>query len=441
MLMEEPGDLLESAKEVLKQNDQGNFTIPAHGLYPHQWLWDSCFIAIGQRHYDVDRAQSEILSLLRGQWANGMIPNMVLSPHPRRDTNMWRSWINPNAPDDVHTSGVTQPPMLAEAVYRIGQKLSKPERRSWYNQVFPALLAFHQWIYADRDPHNEGLALLVHPWETGLDSTPPWMKELHEHQLPVWVTIVEKLHLDLILNLFRRDAHYTPLKQRMSTIESLALFSIQRRLRRKRYDMDKILTHSLFAIEDLVFNSILIRANTLLVEMAKIIQKDLPEELLAHMAKTEEALEQLWDPYTSQYYSRNFVTHKLLKEPSIGTLLPLYAGTISKERAKILVKMLENQHLFGPAYPVPSTPVNSEWFSPMSYWQGPTWINTNWLIIDGLRRNGFNEHAEALKESTLELIQNHGCYEYFNPLTGDPEGSPNFSWTAALAIDLLKSKK
>jgi glycogen debranching enzyme len=119
--------------------------------------------------------------------------------------------------------------------------------------------------------------------------------------------------------------------------------------------------------------------------------------------------------------------------------MPLYAGSISKERAKELVKMLENENLFGPNFPVPSVAMNSSWFKPTGYWQGPSWVNTNWLIIDGLRRYGFQDHADALKETTLELVNQHGFYEYFNPTTGEPAGAHNFSWTAALTIDLLKS--
>jgi glycogen debranching enzyme len=61
----------------------------------------------------------------------------------------------------------------------------------------------------------------------------------------------------------------------------------------------------------------------------------------------------------------------------------------------------------------------------------------NWLIIDGLKRYGFNDHAEALRESTLEMIEQHGFFEYFSPIDGTPAGTNNFSWTAALAIDLL----
>jgi hypothetical protein len=435
-------DLMEQAKAVLAMNDRGNYTQPAPDLYPHQWLWDSCFIAIGIRHLDVERAKMEILSLLRGQWQNGMLPNIVFRDDPqyKRDRNIWRSWLCPYAPDDVITSGITQPPMLAEAIVQVGAKMAWPERRSWYRMVYPALLAYHEWLYKDRDPHGEGLVLQIHPWEVGLDNTPPWMAELHEHLLPFWIRMIEKLHLGRIINLFRRDTRSVPMDQRFLAVEAVAMFDIQLRLRRKAYNIDKILDHSLFTIEDLNFNSIFIRANTHLQEIAKSLKEELPEELAAKMDKTEQAFEELWDPYSGQYYSRDFVTHRLLKTPSIGTLLALYTGSISQERAEQLVKLLENDHAFGPAWPVPSVPINSFLFHPQTYWQGPTWVNTNWLIIDGLKRYGFKDHAEALRESTLEMIENQGCWEYFDPLTGQGIGAPNFSWTAALAIDLKKIK-
>jgi hypothetical protein len=440
--MPDSPDLLTQAKAVLEMNDRGNYTQPAHGLYPHQWLWDSCFIAIGLRHLDVERAQLELQSLLRGQWHNGMLPNIIFRDDPqyRTDRNLWRSWLNPFAPNDAMTTGITQPPMLAEAVVQVGKKLAWPERRQWYRLMYPALLAYHEWLYHERDPHGEGLILLVHPWETGLDNTPPWMAEMHEHLLPLWIRLIEKVKLDKVINLFRRDTRSIPIDERFSTIEALALLDIQRRLRRKAYNIEKILDHSLFTIEDLAFNSMLIRANTHLRDIATSLREELPEDLEHHMTKTEKALEELWEPYSGQYYSRDFVTHRLLKVPSIATLLPLYAGSISKERATQLVKLLEDEHVFGPAYPVPSVPTSSFWFHPRLYWQGPSWVNMNWLIIDGLTRYGFKDHAAALRESTLEMVTKSGCSEYFDPLTGEAAGADNFSWTAALAIDLLKTK-
>ena len=440
--MPDTSDVLAKATEVLKMNERGDYTQPAFNLYPHQWLWDSCFVAIGLRHLDVERAKTELLSLLRGQWHNGMMPNIIFRDDGRyrTDRNLWRSWLNPYAPNGVTTTGITQPPVLAEAVVQVGAKLAWPERRLWYGQMYPALLKYHKWLYEDRDPHNEGLILLIHPWETGLDNTPPWMAELHEHRMPFWIRTVENLKLTPIINLFRRDTKSVPMDQRFSAIESLAMFDIQLRLRRKAYNIDRILDHSLFTIEDLNFNSIFIRANTLLREIAKSIREDIPDDLLNNMKKTEHALEQLWDPYSAQYYSRDFITHRLLKTPSIATLLPLYAGTISQERADHLVSLIENEHQFGPPFPIPSVPVDSAWFRSKLYWQGPSWVNTNWLIIDGLKRYGFHDHAAALRESTLEMVNNSGCYEYFDPINGEPAGAENFSWTAALAIDLLKSK-
>lgn len=440
--MQDFEELFKQAEAVLAMNERGNYTQPAHGLYPHQWLWDSCFIAIGLRHLDVERAKTELLSLLRGQWHNGMLPNIIFRDDAiyRPDRNLYRSWLSPFAPNDVATTGMTQPPMLAEAVVQVGKKLAWPERRLWYRTVYPALVEYHQWLYKERDPHGEGLVLLIHPWETGLDNTPPWMEELHEHLLPLWIRLIEKLKIDKVINLFRRDARSIPIDERFSTIESLALLDIQRRLRRKAYDINKILDHALFTIEDLSFNSILIRANTHLCDIAKSLREELPEDLLTSMAKAEKALEELWDPYSNQYYSRDFITHRLLKVSTLATLLPLYAGNITKERAGQLVHLLENEHNFGPAYPVPSVPPSSFWFHPKLYWQGPTWVNMNWLIIDGLQRYGFKDHAAALRESTLEMVAKAGCYEYFDPLTGEPAGAGNFSWTAALAIDLIKTK-
>lgn len=441
--MSDTPDFIDQAAQVLKDNDHGLFTIPAHGLYPHQWLWDSCFISIGLRHLDVERAKIEILSLCRAQWRNGMLPHIIFTPgkKQRMHSGVWDSWLSPFSPDDVSTSGISQPPIIAEAVVRVGEKMLLADRRSWYREVWPHLVAYHQWLYTERDPHHEGLVLQIHPWETGLDNNPAWMSELDDHLLPWWIRGLQKTKLEFIVGRMRLDTRYVPSRQRPTNIEALALFSVQRRLRRKTYDINKILNHTLFAIEDLAYNCILIRANEHLKQIAKTLRADIPEDLLKCMEQSPKTLEELWDPYTEQYYPRDFVTHRLIKQPSIEALLPLYAGCISRERAALLVKTLENEHMFGPAFPVPSTPLNSPWFDPERYWQGPSWVNMNWLIIDGLHRYGYSDHAEALRESTLELVQKHGFFEYFNPLNGDPLGAPNFSWTAALSIDLAKTQK
>ncbi len=431
--------LQEQAAKVLRLNDRKLWTVPAGDIYPHQWLWDSCFIAIGLRHLDVERAQTELRSLLRGQWDNGMIPNIVFrGDTERRHIDLWRSWVNPFAPNDIATSGITQPPMLAEAVARVGQKLKLTERRSWYKEMLPALIRYHEWLYTDRDPHKEGLILLLHPYESGMDSLPTWVSEMRKHSMPLWVSLIERLKLDHIINLFRRDTKHVPPGQRISNIEALTQWSALRRLRRKAYNSEALISRSLFAVEDLAFNSILVRANSCLRDIAKTTGHDLPADLLENIARSETAIEELWDEASGMYFSRSFVSHKLIQEPSIASLLPLYSGMISKNRAQDLVGLLKREAAFATKWPVPSVPLTSSYFNPYKYWQGPTWVNTNWLIIDGLKRYGFGLEAKELQNKTLQMVAKSGIYEYFNPLNAKPAGAANFSWTAALTIDLLK---
>ena len=443
MESEAAAKLIDDAAEVLKNNDRGGWTVPAGDLYPHQWLWDSCFIAIGLRHLDAERAKTEIRSLLRGQWDNGMLPHIIFNNQTNyaRDRNNERGDLNPFAPIGVSTSGITQPPMVAEAVLRIGQLLKSPERRTWYKEVLPAIISYHEWLYTDRDPHKEGLVLLLHPYESGLDNSPPWISELRKHSMPLWVSSVERLHLDGAINKFRRDVKRKrlPPGQRITNAEALAFWSVMRRMQRKAYNTEAILSRSVFAVEDLAFNSIFIRANDCLKQIAKAAGQTLPDSLLGNITRSQTAIESLWDENTGLYYNRSFVSHKLIEEPTVASLLPLYSGTISHSRAAELVKRLKRTDEFALKWPVPSVPGNSSYFDPYKYWQGPSWVNTNWLIIDGLERYGFGLEAKELRQKTIQMVARSGFYEYFNPLNAKPAGAANFSWTAALTIDLLKS--
>jgi hypothetical protein len=57
-----------------------------------------------------------------------------------------------------------------------------------------------------------------------------------------------------------------------------------------------------------------------------------------------------------------------------------------------------------------------------------------------LERYGYEALAAQLRGDTLELITRHGFWEYYDPRDGSGCGSPEFSWTAALAIELLSGR-
>lgn len=40
------------AREILRANDRGGYTVLTTGLYPFQWNWDSCLTALGWATFD-----------------------------------------------------------------------------------------------------------------------------------------------------------------------------------------------------------------------------------------------------------------------------------------------------------------------------------------------------------------------------------------------------
>jgi len=66
--------LINLAKTVVDFNWTGHYTQPGPRLYPHQWSWDSAFIAIGYARYNQNRAVKELNHLFSSQWENGLLP-------------------------------------------------------------------------------------------------------------------------------------------------------------------------------------------------------------------------------------------------------------------------------------------------------------------------------------------------------------------------------
>ena len=112
---------------MLARNDLGSWTKPAPRLYPHQWSWDSAFIAIGLANVDLHRALRELETLFEAQWTDGRVPHIVFNPQagdyfPGPD--WWASArTSAAAPRDMATSGLIQPPVHAIALQRIQRVL------------------------------------------------------------------------------------------------------------------------------------------------------------------------------------------------------------------------------------------------------------------------------------------------------------------------------
>jgi glycogen debranching enzyme len=120
-------------------------------------------------------------------------------------------------------------------------------------------------------------------------------------------------------------------------------------------------------------------------------------------------------------------------------LFPLITGRMPPDICRRLVDHLTNTKEFWPPFPVPSVALDDAKYDPNQMWRGPTWVNINYLIIEGLRNAGYPEVSTELRRRTLDLIgAQKDIYEYYHPVTGEkpPKAAAIFGWSSAVFIDL-----
>lgn len=436
------GQLLEQAKEVLDGNWTGDYTKPAPDLYPHQWNWDSGFIAIGYSHYSQEKAQQELWSLFRGQWKNGMVPHMVFNPDaidqyfPEPD--LWQIIRSPHAPKDVQTSGITMPPVHATAALQIYMNADDGEKALHFLQeIFPKIYASHRYFYLYRDPLQEGLVYICHPWESGTDNS------------PTWDPILKRINVESadIPAYRRKDVDTVPANQRPSDDDYDRYIYLVDVFRQNSYDEITIREKCPFLVQDPMFNSLLAKANEDLIEIAGILNQDTKEIEDWHDQTKKAMNNKLWNTGSSNYLAYDLVKDEPIPMQALSGFIPLFAGIPSSTQAQSLVERLNSPGFSGPpgdnVFMFPSYDMQAREFDAHNYWRGPVWVNMSWMLYHGLKRYGFTEKADALREDILSMVNRFGLYEYFSPYKNlskgeaGGKGANQFSWTAALCIDML----
>jgi glycogen debranching enzyme len=413
------------ALAVLDANDTGLFVKPARAVYPYQWNWDSALVAIGLARVDPARGRREVHTLLRGQWADGMVPHIVFHPtdvdySPGPDA--WDSAACGGAPR-VGTSGLTQPPLLASAVRSLHE--ASPDRR-FLEDVVPAIDAWHSWLHGARDFDGSGLVAVLHPWESA-DNAPRFDVALSRVQRdgPAYA---------------RSDRRHLAAAERPTDRDYGRYMAIVSALRRCGYRPTS-LAEAPFAYVDLTFNSVLAAAEADLAWLWSEIGGD-GARAAAAATRLREALAARWDEEAAAYRELDLHAGQPEVAGTVGELLPLYAGVPDERQARRLVdEALWSPVRYGPSpqapWAVTTVAKESADFDPRRYWRGPVWVNVNWLLVRGLQRARLAAEAEELRTTTLRLVETSGFSEYYHPSTREPLGSREFSWSAALTLDLI----
>jgi glucosylglycerate hydrolase len=438
---DDTGSLLRTrAAEVLHGNDAGGWTRASPHLYPHQWSWDSAFIAIGWAHLDPRRAISELEQLFAAQWQSGMVPHIVFRGGPGvpyfPGPEWWDCTVTPPPPAvPLRTTGICQPPVHALALQRIWQLTpaqQRPEIRARLQALYPGLVRWHRYLATRRDPEGSGLVTTYHPWE-GTDNSPRWDRALARIKVarPGPYTRLDTSELG--------DA-----SQRPTDWDYDRYLWLVGELRDCGYDDAEIYRRSPFLIKDVFFSSVLVAANAALLDLADVAGAAGAdrEDLTRWLARGLDGLTSRVDPESGLCLDLDVRTGEEIRLRTFASFAPLFARTPDAGQQAAQLRLLDSGYFCGDPRLrwrlLPSTSPAEPVFQPRNYWRGPVWPIINWLLWRSLSALGYQDRAGDLRRDALGQLATSGDFaEYYEPVTGEPLGSPRQSWTAAVTLDWL----
>ena len=151
-----------------------------------------------------------------------------------------------------------------------------------------------------------------------------------------------------------------------------------------------------------------------------------------------------WDEKDGMYYDRNEKRNGLVRVKSATCFTALFCGAATPERAKrTITERLLNEKEFWLAYPVASYAKTEPDYYQGSHnecnWRGSTWVPTNYMIFQGLRRYGYADVARELATRlfTMAVVKNPVLREYYNAEDGSGLGQTRFWGFTALYYGML----
>ena len=244
---------------------------------------------------------------------------------------------------------------------------------------------------------------------------------------------LDKVKIEENLKYERRDLNVSRSSNRPLKKDYDGYITLLNQFKKDKYNPSKIVNDSMFNVIDIGFNSILIRATKDLIEVSKKFNLDFTD-LNNKISKSEESLIKFYKDEDQSFFSYDFKNHNLIKVDAISNYFVLFANLKNEDiNNKIINKLKkynsQKKYFFTTVNPKDKT------FEETRYWRGPVWINSNWIVYQGLIDKDKN-FSNLIKNKTLELLENKKFHEYYNYKTGECLGANNFSWSAALYLDL-----
>lgn len=414
--------LKSNAEKVFSGNrvelSNGVIHMPSINQYTSLFAWDSGWHAIAMSRIDPKIAASEIEVLFSYQEDSGRVSHNThlkqIEAEPGFKSKISKI-LGDSQYDEMGRSAMIDPPsyiIAAEKIY------ARTNDREWLSRVLPRLEACIKYLVRERDLFGDGLVSVIHPWETGTDSSPAYD---------------ELLGLDFTtpLGAPRRGLLYPKL------LDYNAEFD---------WDPQVAKTKNKFVLEDICFNSITIRAVVSVANLNKAIgEKEKAEEFSKLARSMADAIERVnWVESEGCYFSRySTKDHTLAMRTTASSMLPMLTGLISRGRAKRIV----DEHLTNPeefwlpfvvSFNAKDEMENDKvYMEDLLLWRGHCiWINMNWMVVQGLLEYGYAGLAREITRRTALMIKHEGFWEFYDFRNGQGKGAFDFNWPG-LVLDMI----
>lgn len=190
----------------------------------------------------------------------------------------------------------------------------------------------------------------------------------------------------------------------------------------------------------------MVMGGKILIEMGKILSHEEDTAWLYDEVNSLTALinDKLWSEDDAFYF--DMWRSGLSGVKTIGAYWALLADIIPAERLPRFIAHLENPNEFKRPHRIPSLSADHpDYKEEGSYWKGGVWAPTNYMVLRGLSRVGYNDLAHEIACNTLtnvvDIFKSTGTlWENYSPemkAAGKP-AKPNFvGWTGLIPIAVL----
>jgi cation transport regulator ChaB len=161
----------------------------------------------------------------------------------------------------------------------------------------------------------------------------------------------------------------------------------------------------------------------------------------------------LWDADSGFYFNAdkkdmdfNYNHPGDLKIMEIIGFMPLWAGVASEKQAEQLIRNLTDPEKFWRRFGIPSLSAEDEYYNPIGYWNGPIWIQWQYLLFRGLIDYGYEDLALELAERVLDnviyhLKKDHTFWEFYSADDYQAGWNKTYIWTGITARFLIDMKQ